>query len=264
MSMKQYYDLHAHLDSPDALKIMERLGWSGVCLAHDFQNRGILKDFKTKVDELRKEAKLGLYVGAEVSGSDIAKKARDALEYADIILVHGGLDSAETKNEANRAAAESYEVDVLCHPERFPTPDLIDQRSAGIDDVTAKLMSEHHIALELNFNNLLNSYGVRRSQILGRMRQNITLARKYKASVIIAGGAHSIHGLRAPRELIALGVMLGLPEEEAKAAVSKNPQSIIRKAEDRRNPNVILGGLEVVREDGKAGSRGKKRMFGWY
>jgi RNase P/RNase MRP subunit p30 len=50
----------------------------------------------------------------------VQKKARSAVEAADLVLVSGGVE------EINRAASECWEVDILCHPERVDGRDLMD------------------------------------------------------------------------------------------------------------------------------------------
>ena len=87
------------------------------------------------------------------------------------------------------------------------------------------------------------------------------LARKYGTPLVLTSGARDKWGLRAPGELMAFGKCLGMTELEARDAVS--PAALLKKVSDRKNPNVILKGLEVL-EWGKSKSKDKKKMFGWY
>lgn len=188
----------------------------------------------------------------------VQKMARSALESgADMILVAGG------DEEINRAASECWEVDVLCHPERVSGKDPLDQKSSGIDDVMARFMAERGIAIEICLSELLSCYGVVRAQVMGRMRQNIKLARKYKTPIIITSGARDIYGMRAPQDLYSLGITLGMDAGMAKKAVSDYPVMLIKKSVDRRSSDVLLAGLEVVSWGTSKGKQNKK-MFGWY
>ena len=88
------------------------------------------------------------------------------------------------------------------------------------------------------------------------------LARKYKVPVVIMSCAKNKFDLRSPRDLISVGKFLGLSEDESKLAVSKNPQKIIERSKDRKNPNILIKGLEVI-DWGKQKPK-QKKMYGWY
>lgn len=250
--MRQYYDLHVPSpDLKDKIEVTEHLGWNGLCVTTD------LKGFSKKIES--KETVIDIFTGVELSpgsAQELRKNSRKVLESVDFVFVKGGID------EVNRVASESWEVDILCHPEKSAEKDFMRQKNSGLDHVMVKLMAEHGIAVEFNFSEILNSYGMLRSQIIGRMRQNIILARKYDAMVILTSGADDRWGLRAPRDLIAVGKMLGMTDAEAKAAVSENPIRLIEKSKNRKDPNVIMKGLEVL--DWGEQKPEKKRRYGWY
>jgi ribonuclease P/MRP protein subunit RPP1 len=262
--MNQCYDLHVRLngglnDLEGRVKLAEQLGWDGICLTADFQDIKTLKVFSDRISDMRKETVMDLFSGAEITGKSaqgFQKDSRKALDYVDLILVRGGGD------EVNRSAAECWEVDLLCHPEKLAEKDFMKQRNSGIDHVMAKFMAERLIGMEFNLTEILNSYGMLRSQVLGRMHQNVVLARKYSVSMILTSGGQGNWELRAPRDLISIGNILGMTPGEAKEAVSENPSKILRKSGDRKNPNILLKGLDVV-EWGDQKQRGK-RAYGWY
>ena len=174
-----------------------------------------------------------------------------------MILVSGGSE------EINRAASECWEVDVLMHPEKGSQRDLPDQKNSGLDHVTARFMAEKGIALGIDFSQLLNSYGMGRSLIMGRMRQNIMLARKYGTPIILASGASDKYGLRSPMDLYSVGISLGMDPGLAKKALSDYPAMLVKKARDRKDPRVITAGLEVV-SGGPEKNPGGKKVSGWY
>ncbi len=262
--MKGHYDLHIHLsdsldDLRDKIKIAERLGWEGICLTVDFKNTESLRGFCERIDDMKAETKPDLCSGVEItpkSAQELRLNSRKALRYADLIHVKGG------DEEVNRAASECLEVDILCHPEKLAERDYMKQKNSGVDHVMAKFMEERFIGIEFNFTEILNSYGMLRSQITARMRQNIILARKYDTPMIIASGAQNKWDLRAPRDLLSVGRILGMTQGEAKKAVSENPAKILQKSRDRKNPNIILKDLEVI-EWGSQKPK-EKKMYGWY
>jgi ribonuclease P/MRP protein subunit RPP1 len=259
--MDHYYDLHVRLDDDPAdlegmIKLAEHIGWGAICITTDFRN---IRGLSTRINDTRKKTAMNLLSGARITAgsiNELQKTSRDVLSHADLILVEG------VNEETCRAAAECWEVDIVCHPEKLTDRDPMRQKNSGVDHVMAKMMSERLIAMEFNFSELLNSYGMLRSQILGRMRQNVMLARKYNTPMILTSGAHSMWELRSPGELTAIGKAIGMTQQEAKTAVSENPSILIRKSRDRKNPSILLKGLEVV-EWGNQKPQ-KKRMYGWY
>lgn len=255
--ISKYYDLHIRSEDLETLRIAEHLGWSGICIVKNFNSD--FRNFSGRIISLREKSKIEIFIGAKIKikiPQDLQKNARIALEYADIILVDGG------NIGINRSASECWEIDILCHPEKTEEKDWMDYKNSGIDPIIAKFMSERFIAIEINFSEVLNSSGILRSQILSRMRQNLVLAKKYNVPVVITSGAEDCLGLRAPMELISFGISLGMDENYAKNCVEKIPGLIIEKARNRKNPNVIMKGLEVVSWGSLTPM--KKKMYGWY
>jgi ribonuclease P/MRP protein subunit RPP1 len=238
--------------------MLQSLGWDGACILQTSSPGGIDLDLP---QEKSVDPSLQLMRGAMLSPKtpdSVQKMARAALESgADMILVEGG------DEEINRAASECWEVDVLCHPERVSGKDPLDQKNSGVDDVMARFMAERGIAIEICLAELLSCYGVVRAQVMGRMRQNIILARKYKTPIIITSGAEDRFGMRAPQDLSSLGITLGMDAGMSKKAVSEYPAMLVKKSCDRRGSDVLLAGLEVV-SWGTSKGNPRKKMFGWY
>lgn len=256
--MLQYHDFHVHSnDIEDKVKTAERLGWNGICFTLDYNKTEDLKKIPDTPAPIKKGVEV--FYGVELgpgSPQTLQKNARRALDLADFVLVKGGVD------DINRTAMELWEVDILCHPEKSAGKDLMKQKNSGLDQVMVKLMAEHGIAVEFNLSEILDTYGMLRSQTIAKMHQNLQLVRKYGALFILTSGAQDKWGLRAPHDMIAVGKMLGMTDAEAKAAVSDNPLSLIEKSRNRKNPNILTKGLEVL--DWGEQKPQKKRMYGWY
>ncbi len=255
----RYYDLNAGSEWIDLKNPPKYSGWDVVCVVREFDPG--LKGFIKEAEKHRSSSDIELLFGARLypkNADDVQKKARSALECgADIVLVAGG------DEEINRAASECWEVDVLCHPERVLGKDLMDQKFSGVDDVMARYMAERMIAIEISLSELLSCYGMVRSQVMGRMRQNIMLAKKYGAPLILTSGAAHLLDMRSPQDLFSLGVSLGMDAGYARKALSEYPAMLARKSRDRRSPNVLLSGLEVISWGGSNQAR-EKKLFGWY
>ncbi len=254
----RYYDLHINAENlEEKIKFAEYLGWDGICLVKEFDRN--FSSFYDEVRKLKRKADIEILIGAQITGKtkkEVSKEARASLEYADIILANGSSSRV-------RSVAECWEIDILCYPEKGAEKDFLDYKNSGMDHTIARLMAERFIALEINFSEILNSYGILRSQVIGRMRQNLILAKKYSVPVILVSGAREKYDMRSPRELIAIGMSTGMKEEDAKKALEENPLRIIKKSRDRKDPAVIMKGLEVVRWGGQKPVE-KKRMYGWY
>ncbi|PKP54512.1 MAG: hypothetical protein CVT90_00895 [Candidatus Altiarchaeales archaeon HGW-Altiarchaeales-3] len=259
--MVKFYDIHLHPkidNAEEIIKIAEKLGWHGICLVEYFNNSNSFKKFSENISNLKKDTNIEIFTGAKIKANnrnEIAKLARKAMNCADLIFGYGNFN-------VNREFAECFEMDILSHPERNIPNDFMDQKNSGIDHIIAKLLAEHKTAIEINFSDILNVYGLLRAQVMGRITQNIKLARKYNCLSILTSGADNMWGMRAPGEFVAVGKALGMTESDAKNSVSRNPEMLIQKSLDRKDPCVILDGVQVL-EWGDQKPEGKK-MFGWY
>lgn len=247
--MKKYYDLCVRTANTEVLNRASALGWSGVCVAFDSEDR----------QAGQPSANIGpmeVYKGAVIK-NDVEKNARKALEWADLVIALGGSE------EHNRQASECSEVDILMNLEQDQGKDKIDYKNAGLDHVMTSFMSEHGIAFGVDFSHILDSYGRNRVQLLGRLRQNVKMALKHKLPVILASGASDIYGLRAPLDLASVSRLIGVPEHLERKVVSDYPAMVVEKIKKRKNPDVITNGLEVT-DWGSMKSTEQKKKYGWY
>jgi len=219
--MTDFFDINGFAGSP---ALAEKLGWAKIIAPY------------------------------KVSSKDLQAEARRVRANAEVIIVSGGSD-------VNRAASDCWELDLIGSPELHEEKDFMHQMNSGIDFVIAKACAEKGIAIEFNFADVLNSSGRKRSQLLARMMQNIMISKDCGCGMVLTSGSKDEFGLRSPRDLIAFGMVIGMSLEEATAAVSRTPSSIIRRSHDRKDPNIIMKGLEVK----KWGSEKKgKKAYGWY
>lgn len=227
-----------------------RLGWDGILAACEFGG-----EFKRFAETTKKSGE-NVLVGAILS-SGVEKAAHKALDMgADLVVVDGRTE------DAARAASESWDVDLLTNPELNEDRDLVDQWSAGIDHVMASFMAERGIGYIVNAGNVLHSGGMRRVRLLGRIGQNIRLARKYGVDVVLGCGARTSLDVRNPSDMIEVGMMLGLTGAESRDAVGRNAEAFVRKAQDRNGQDVLLRGLAV--KSWGMQERRQKRKHGWY
>ncbi|MCD6092755.1 MAG: hypothetical protein J7J38_01915 [Candidatus Aenigmarchaeota archaeon] len=198
----KYYDLHIEIEN-DAEKVIEyakMLGFSGIAVtANPPAHR----------DEI--EIVPCILIKAE-NKEDMKNEIEKYRNKTELVMVYGG------NYEINRAACEDGRVDVLCSPERG-------RKDSGLDHICVRSASENNVAIEINFNEVLNSKN--RSQSLSFLRRNIYLCNKYNAKIITTSGAKSIWEMRSPRELASLTNLLGLDIKSAIDSVSSVPEGII-------------------------------------
>ncbi|MFH0889684.1 MAG: RNase P subunit p30 family protein [Candidatus Aenigmatarchaeota archaeon] len=199
------YDLHVHASpfggensAEEVVEFAKKLGWSGVALCCSPDSESFDKQLKI-LDSL-KTSDFDVVKAVEIKAENLQEfyKTIDSVrKKVEIIVVSGG------DIEVNKAAVETKEVDVLSHPER-------QRNDSGIDAVMAKTAADNQVHIELNFREVLNSYRKSRVHVLSHMRQNLKLSGKYGFPIAITSGAYSKWELRAPRELAAFGLNLGM------------------------------------------------------
>jgi RNase P/RNase MRP subunit p30 len=230
----------------------KRMGWDRTCAVAEYKGKGEFKKYRENAVALGDD----VLVGALISG-DARKNARKALDaQADVIIADGRIE------DACRTASECWEVDLIVNPELTGSRDLLDQWSSGLDHVMASFMAERGIGYCVNTANILDAAGVKRARLLGRIMQNLRLARKYRVNIVFATGARDKWSIRSPSDLAQLAKTLGLPDAESRKTVSQNPLFYVKRASERNNPDILTKGLEVV--DWGSQQRKPKRKYGWY
>jgi ribonuclease P/MRP protein subunit RPP1 len=97
----------------------------------------------------------------------------------------------------NRKAVENKKVDILLSPEKNDKRDFMFSRNSGLNQVLCKLAAKNNVAISFNFSDVLNCSGKERARLLGRMRQNVRLCKKYKVKMIFSSFAKNKYELRS-------------------------------------------------------------------
>jgi len=130
------------------------------------------------------------------------------------------LFALEGNLKLNRRFLSDRNLDVLVSPEKGITKDFFHYRNSGLNHVLCNLAKKNKIAIGFSFNEILNSSGIERSMILGRMMQNVKLCRKYKVSMVIASFARNEFELRSLDSLKAFGSCIGMNPGEIEKALN--------------------------------------------
>jgi len=236
-----YYDFHVHSEFSegessieDIAKRAKLLGYKGICFTTYLDDKNKIKKTKEIASNLSKKIGIEIFIGFEARNtSELEKLIKSRREYA-VLLVKG------SDLLLNRKAVETKEVDILTHPE-------YNRRDSGFNHVMAELAAENHVAIEINFREILNSSKNTRANIMHKIKNNVVLCKKYRAPVIICSGAVTHWQLRDPKVLMSMGCLLGLELNETKKAISEVPENIIKMIKERQDEKWIRPGVKVVR-----------------
>ena len=229
MRTQKFYDFNLHAapeceNSPEEMaEIASGYGYAGIAITNHSPHQPQMP----QTQQITDHAGIRIYSGVEIVAKNphhLMQMIRKHRAKACVLSVHGG------NEKINRAAVESRDVDILAHP------------NERLNHVLMRFASENRVAVEFNLDSIIKMRGRERVRALTVFRHNLTLARKYGAPMILTSNAQSIYDLRAPREMIALGTVFGMTEEEAVTALSTVPEEIIR----RRSENRIMEGVWIV------------------
>ncbi len=150
----------------------------------------------------------------------IAEKLGIELKFAAKAKQGYKVDNKIISNNGSRKNFESKTIGLFYDLENHNERDFIHQRNSGLNQVHAKIAHDKEKIIAFNFSTILNSTPERRALILGRMRQNVKLCRKYKVKMFIGTFASNPYELRGEYELKAFGYFLGMNSKEIKESLA--------------------------------------------
>jgi len=108
-------------------------------------------------------------------------------------------------DELDRKILEKEKIDILLLNQR-ERKDRQKQRESGFDHVMAKLAKKNGVAIGINFDEIINSHGKNKADILARIRQNVKICNKEKLKMVfLKAKEKNIYDLKS------LGLVLGMP-----------------------------------------------------
>lgn len=113
---------------------------------------------------------------------------------------------------------ENPKYKVLYGFELAEKKDGLHKRNSGLNHVLCRLAAEKGKVLAFDFNNLL--YAKDKQVVLGRMKQNAVLIRKYGCEHLVASFAKKPEDMRAGKDYEALLQELGFDGKQAKQATN--------------------------------------------
>ncbi len=109
-------------------------------------------------------------------------------------------------DEINRKVLEKLLIDVLLINQKGRR-DFQKQRNSGFNHVLAKIAKKNNVIIGINLDEIIDSKGKSKAEILARVRQNIKICSKNKLNMKFISEKHS----RNIYDLKSLGLILGMP-----------------------------------------------------
>ncbi|ASI99973.1 Ribonuclease P protein component 3 [Thermococcus celer] len=123
----------------------------------------------------------------------------------------------------NRFALENG-VDALLNP-------WLGRKDPGFDHVLARIAARKGVAIGFSLSPLLNASPYERVQLLRFMAKAWRLVDKYSVPRFITSSAETRWEVRSPRDLMSLGINLGMGMPQAKASLNFHPRRILSRLE---------------------------------
>jgi len=133
---------------------------------------------------------------------------------SDLVFVKG-LDE-----ELNRIILASKKIDVLIDCQDSIKKDSFHYRNSGLTQVSCSIAKKNNIAIGFSLRSILKS--INRPLVLGRIKQNIKLCRKYKLKMLFCSLSEDTYDIRNSQDMLSLAKILGMNPGEAKKALNLN------------------------------------------
>lgn len=149
-----------------------------------------------------------------------------------VVAVHGGTVAM------NRFAVEQAAVDVLAHPMRA---------NGDFNHVLAKEAAANGVRVEFSFRDVLDQTGGRRVRRLEALRKLRELVEYYDVPYVVSADPASHLGLRAPRELVALGEAIGFSRDQIETGLAEWGR-VAERNRERLSDSFVEPGVRRVDE----------------
>ena len=191
------------------ITVAEKLEHSGLLFLYEKVDKQVVE----RIKKLQQKTQLKLFIGLKKTSANLDHRIENLPIFPDLnLIVAEGPDHA-------RHCIEKLDVQLVYNLETSLRGDAPKQPQSGFNHILATIAHEKNKIWGLSFSLLLASRGMKRTQLLGRIKQNIKLCRKYKVQMCFASFATHPYQMRAWRDLVSVGQILGMTPGEAKKAV---------------------------------------------
>lgn len=183
------------------------------------------------VEQISDEYDIDVVPGIEIRTDDPGQASGLIGNYRSkrtIVCIHGG--------ELNRFAVEQPQVDVLAHP----------MEDGDVNHVLAKAAAENGVHFEFNFSRILRADGGPRIEAIADLRKLRELVEQYDAPYVVSVDASTHLHLRAPRELEAVGEVIGFDRSAIETGLN-GWTNIAERNRRRASDSFVEPGVHVER-----------------
>lgn len=240
-----YEAVHAH---PDGESTVARLA----ATAADYGFDGIVvrnhADATAEYDAaaIRETYDVDVVDGVEIRADDPAQASGyvgGLRPRTTVLCLHGGTSAL------NRFAVRQDRVDVLAHP----------MREGDVDHVLVREAKAHDVRLEVDLGPVLREVGGRRVRSVADLRKLRELLQAYDAPYVVSGEPSGHLALRAPRELAAVGEVVGFDPAAIERGLAEWGR-IAAANRERADPDFVEPGVRRGRYgDSPAAGKGDTR-----
>lgn len=189
------------------VKLATRLGYKKLCFVYKYEKKLTSKEIEAKLSKINLEnVKLQIDYALLV---DNAKDIHKARSITNNIIFHA------TPESNVRNISEKYKPKIITNLE-FQKHDFVHHRSSGTNQVICNAMKQNSIYVGLSFSLLMSTKY--KPEILGRMMQNISLAKKYKIPIKIFTLSKTPYQMKGYKDLVSLLLTLNATEKQTKEA----------------------------------------------
>ncbi len=107
-----------------------------------------------------------------------------------------------------RTMLEQHEHVHFYGAEKIFPKDGFHHRYSGLDPVLCALMQQHHHSYLLNLSHIIEAKEQHRALILGRMKQNLLLCRRFRVDYSVVTFAQTPYGMRSPHDIASFSTFL--------------------------------------------------------
>ena len=232
--------VHAHPDGESTVArqaaTAAEYGFDGVVVRN---HGGALAEFDA--DAVAETYGIEVVEGVEVRADDPSRASGFVGNHRrskTVVAVHGGT------NEINRFAVEQPAVDVLAHPMAG---------DGDVNHVLANAAADNGVRLEFSLRRVLRADGGRRVQAIRDLRKLREIVEDCDAPYVVSADPHSHLQFRAPRELVAVGEVLGFSGDQVRTGLAEWGRIVER---NRRLASDAFVEPGVYRESVDEGQRG--------
>lgn len=170
------------------IRIAELLGISELCFVYDKP-----KD----VSSFQKITKIDISIAVLCKPVDVKKFKQK----------HTTIVRAPDDPSLLRTILEQYRPHIVFGLECQRRSDFVHHRASGLNHVLSQIAVDRDVCIGFSFSDLLSAKPWERQRILGRMKQNLRFAKKFKFKTCFSSFAESPWHLRNQKDIFCLNVL---------------------------------------------------------